>query len=104
MTEQQLANLFTPPDRQLLAIRRILTHILDERIREVNQELGEGAYGQTARMQEHYRNGITWAVYTIRDLIDWEGKILKEDLTNRTWPMDLAELVGLILDKVQQGQ
>jgi len=99
MTEQQLANLFTPPDRQLLAIRRVLTHILDERIREVNQGLERADTERNKLLTENYRNGISWAAYTIRYLIDWEGKILKEDLTGKTWPKDLAELVGLILDK-----
>lgn len=103
MTPQELANLFTPPDRQLLAIRRILTHILADRIREVNRELERADTERNKLLAENYRNGISWAAFTIRDLIDGEGKILKEDLTNRTWPKDMAELVELILKDNKGG-
>lgn len=86
MTEKELAGKFTPPDDKLVAVRTVLCRILEDRIREINQELGEGARGTGANNLTNYRAGITWAAYKIRDLIDTQGKILLEDLEGVDWP------------------
>lgn len=77
----------------------VLVRVLEDRIREVNRDLGEGAYGKNAHNLTNYRNGLTWACYQIRDLVDAEGKILKEDLQDKTWPMADAQLVMKLFEE-----
>jgi len=106
MTEKELAGKFTPPDEKLAALRVVLVRVLEDKIREVNREL--------ARMDErswqamaltNYRNGITWACWQLRELVDGEGKFLREELMDRTWPMDEARQVEILLksDNKKEG-
>lgn len=102
MTEQELASKFTLPDDKLLALRMVILRVLEDRIREVNQNIRDADTSHKMRDLTNYRSGISWAAATVRNLIDGQGKIMKSDLTDQTWPMADARLIELLLG--EQGE
>jgi len=80
MTKQELASKFTPPDPKLAAIRNFIISKLEKDVAHANKRIM--IEPELARRQElrQWQNGLVFALYSIRGLIDGDGKILWEDL------------------------
>jgi hypothetical protein len=82
MTERELAAKFTEPNPEIARVRRLILEKIEQSILRDNQLIAqskpEGTF--TAHITGR-RNGLAYAAYVVRDLIDSEGKILKEDLS-----------------------
>jgi len=72
VTEQELAALFTPKSDELLKVREVLVQRIELEIKLIRTNYPNAMLD--------YTNGLARASFIIRDLIDFEGKILKEDL------------------------
>lgn len=80
MTERELAAKFTPPDPKLAAVRNFIVSKLEEDVVRANKRIMDEP--ELARRQElrQWQDGLVFAIYSIRGLIDGDGKILWEDL------------------------